>query len=162
MGLISIYFLNELFKGFTALLLITNKVDYAFSGIIFKTFFTPETGKSFLSYLFAFNATIFASIIFIELTSPLFKKYTDGFIRTQIIIFQLINIGYLLFHLFYGVFTVAFSSTLVSDWQLLYYFAGFSRNHSLVFMLFVILIMFIYIRFSTNRIKNFITPIEIK
>ena len=114
-GLISIYFLNELFKGIVILLLSSNEVEFTFSGIIFKAVFTAETGKSFLYYLFIFNATVLASIIFIELTALLFKKYMDGMTRTQIIIFQLINIGYLLFHLFYGVFTVAFSSSLESS-----------------------------------------------
>lgn len=161
-GLLSIYFLNELIKGLTAFLLVSDNVEFTFSFIILKAVFTPETGLSFFSYLLVYTSTVLTSIFLIEITSLLFKKYNSGMVRTQIIIFQLINIGYMLFHLFYGVFTVAFATNLISDWQLLYFYADFSRNHSLVFMLFIILIMFVYIRFSTNRIKNYITPIEIK
>ena len=141
-GLLSVLFLNELFKWFIASCLSIN-----YSG-------------TFFSALLIVIAPLMFSLIMIELFSYILKKIEKDFFRINVIIYILINIGFLIFNVLLGIFALILKSNYSNDWARFLVASGYSYNEKLVFMLFVMVILFTYLNYTTKKMKHFIPIIK--
>jgi small-conductance mechanosensitive channel len=96
----------------------------------------------------------------IELSSIFLKKIEKEFFRIIIIIYILINTGYLIFNILLGIFALILKSTYTNDWGRFLEASGYSYNQKLVFMLFVMVILFAYLNYTTKKMRSFIPVIK--
>ncbi|MDR3626933.1 MAG: hypothetical protein P4L45_08880 [Ignavibacteriaceae bacterium] len=161
-GLISIFFFNELIEFLASALLLKGQTQIAFNG--FKICLTLPAAAT--NVLFAYAAVLITplagSVFFIEITLFWLNKTVSDVSRTFIIIFQLINIGYLIITIFTAIISVLLRLSFSTDWLQLLNCGKISYNQGLVFLLLVTIILLSYINVLAKRIKKSIPVISRK
>jgi hypothetical protein len=154
-GLITVLFLSELFQGLLALVF-AKEVGFAFSGLNFFADFVIEEGKSILVYILLFASPLLLSILAVELSMIIMKRSPLGPARFSTIVFQLINLGYIIITLFYGAISILLRVNLLNDWVRMTNYLGIEggERYPLVFFFLIILIM--YLNLVTKRISGYI------
>ncbi|MCL5030998.1 MAG: hypothetical protein M1480_18480 [Bacteroidetes bacterium] len=158
-GLIAVLYLNELVKAFSAFLLIKQNVSIAFYGIKLTVSFPFSKSNSSYIYLLVMITPFIANVLFIETAFIWLSKTASDHIRTSLIIFQLINIGYLIFAAFIGIISIILNSSVSTEWTTLLNQENLSYNQKLIFMLFILILLLGYINILTKRIKKSIPAI---
>ena len=161
-GLATVLYLNELVKSLVASLVTGGKIELVFNGIILTAVipFTHSTTAG--SYGFLLAVPLILSIIFVEASSVILKKTNNLNLRQGLVIFQLINIGYLVVNVFIGILSVLIKNSFDTAWTRLFEYAGFSYTRELVLMLLILILLFAYINYSANRLRKYITIIKEK
>jgi hypothetical protein len=118
------------------------------------------SGLSFSSVLLIIISPLIFSLLVIELSSFILKKLEKEFFRINLILYILINIGYLIFNILLGIFALILRSSYTNDWGRFLDTTGYSYNEKLVFMFFVMVILFAYLNYTTKKMKNFIPVIN--
>lgn len=157
-GLLSVLFLNELFKWLIASCFV-NDIQLFISGIHLSMNINLS-GLSFSSVLLIIISPLIFSLLVIELSSFILKKLEKEFFRINLILYILINIGYLIFNILLGIFALILRSSYTNDWGRFLDTTGYSYNEKLVFMFFVMVILFAYLNYTTKKMKNFIPVIN--
>ncbi len=160
MGLISVLILNELIKGAAVYLIYTNDISFLFKGISLSTVFTLPVSHNLLFDTIIFLVPILSVIIFIEFSAVLLSKVYNNNIRTGLIIYQVINIGYLVITILLNALSVIIKNFLSTDWLTYIFISKYSNSKTMLVTFLTILIIFTYINFATNRIKKYITFIK--
>ncbi len=88
------------------------------------------------------------------------KKPEKKFIGLNVLIFMFINIGYLILNILLGILALIFKSTYTNDWGKFLEASGYSYNQKLVVMLFVMVILFAYLNYTTKKTKSIIPVIN--
>ncbi len=153
-GLITVLYLNELFKAVTAIILIKQNVSIAFDGIKLNIIFPLTNSNSFYIYLVVMITPFVANVLFIEASFVWLNKTFNNHLRSSLIVFQLINIGYLIFAAFIGIFSIIINSSISTEWTTLLNQQNLSYNQRLIFMLLVLVLLLGYINILTKRIKK--------
>ncbi len=161
-GLIAVLYLNELVKGISALLLIKQNISLAFNGISLQISFPMNNQNSFYTYLLVLITPFLTNVLFIEISFIWLNKTVNDHLRSSIIIFQLINIGYLIFAAFIGILSIILDSSYSTEWITILNQENLSYNQKLIFMLFVLILLLGYINILTKRIKRNIPTIKLK
>jgi len=157
-GLISVLFLNELFKWLIASCFVYHAKLYL-SGI-YLSVNVNFTGISFFNTLLIILSPLLFSLGMIEIASFVLKKTGNESLRLNLIIYILINIGYLIFNILLGIFALILRSSYTNDWGKFLDASGYSYNEKLVFMLFVMVILFSYLNYTTKKMKTIIPVIN--
>lgn len=159
-SLLSILFLNQLFKALIALLILNAQSEITFSGIIPSVHIFFQSSGSLIKYAFVLISPLLLSIILIELSLWRLAKTLSENIRSGLLIFQVVNIGYIIFSVMLNIFDVILKSTFGSDWNLVLSSKGFSNNEKLIGMLLLLILLLSYINTTTRRIKKCIPSIN--
>ena len=157
-GLVSVLFINELFKWLVAGCFVYHP-ELLFKGIRLSTDFN-FAATSFTALVIIIISPLVLSLSLIELSTLFLKTLEEDFYRIMVIIFILINTGYLIFNIILGIFSLLFRSKFVTDWGKLLEVSGYSYNEKLVFMILVMVLLFAYLNFTTKRMRNFIPVIN--
>lgn len=159
-ALISVLILNELVKAGAVYLIYTLNISFTLKGISLYTVFTlPESHKLIYDTVI-YLLPIFSVIIFIEFSALFLSKVYNNNIRTGLIIYQMINIGYLVITILLNALSVILNNFLSTDWSMYIFVSEYSYTKSLLITFLTIFVVFTYINFATNRIKKFITFIK--
>ena len=159
-GLISVLILNELVKAGAVYLIYTQNITFIFKGISLSTVFALPESHKLLIDTFIFLLPILSIIIFIEFSAIFLSKVYNNNIRTGLIVYQLINVGFLVITLLLNALSVIFYNFLSTDWLTYILISKYSTTKGLLITFLTILIIFTYINFATNRIKKYITFIK--
>lgn len=118
-----------------------------------------KDGKPFNILIIIFSPIIF-SMLAIEISGLYIKLKKDLFNKIIGILFQLIQITYILFLVVYfamnGIFTLSPESEVIKFLEVL----NFSFEKKMIALFVTILIPFTYTSFALNRIKNYISENE--
>ncbi len=161
-GIISVMYLSELIKIIAAHFFINGEVTIIFHGLKLDVILPVGTMNSFFA-IAAVTITPFAAcILFIEVSFLGLNKTSNDHIRSSIIIFQLINIGYIIFAAFMGIISVLLPFSFATDWTRFLNDESLSENQKLVFMFFILILLLAYINVLTKRIRKAIPIINKK
>ncbi|MFH1196271.1 MAG: hypothetical protein V1720_11190 [bacterium] len=153
-GLISAIFLTELFQAFTTIVLNGEFSGFGFSmkGFYCNYSFAPGL-SAFTEILISLSPVIF-SIFVIELASFFLRKTGLGFYRFTLIVFVLINVGYLIIKFFYGAFAVIFKMP-DNDWTFFLQSIGVEGQAVIPVIFFAIIFLIAYLNFSSRRLIKY-------
>ncbi len=161
-GIVSVMYLSESIKILAAHLFINGEVAIVFHGLKLDVILPVDTINSFFA-IAAVTITPFAAcILFIETSFLWLNKTSNDHVRGSIIVFQLINIGYIIFAAFMGIISILLPFSFVTDWTRFLNNESLSQNQKLVFMFFVLFILLAYINLLTKRIRKAIPVINKK
>lgn len=161
-GLLAVLFLDQLFKGWVANLFLNDKVTIYFKGFGLKVTFPIQEIQSFFLYAVIIISPFILSIVMVEATLILHNKLSNNFWRNAIIVFQLINLGFLIFTATIGLFSILLQTTFQTDWSLLLSHGSLSYDQKLVFMFLILFILLGYLNILTRRIRRSIPYIRKK
>ena len=153
-GLISVHLLGQLFKGLIAYLALGNDVTIRFTGIRLAVDFSIGGISNFFLFAVIIVSPFILSMLFIELSLIWLNRVTNDHVRSSIIIFQLINIGYLIFTAIIGILSIILQTAFPTDWSMLLNSSNLSYNQKLIFMFLVLFILLGYINILTKRIRK--------
>ncbi len=159
-GLIAVLILNRLFEGLLAWVILNSQITFVptISGLSVN--FDLNKFHSIYIYTFLISSPLLASILMIELSGLLARKNSQPDKKTIILIFQLINTGYIITELTFGIITVISAGQISSMWSPLLNFGNFSFTIQLLFMLFLLFIFFTYLNIQIARIRKSIPVIQ--
>lgn len=157
-----VLYFNEWIKGLVASSVLSTQIEYIFNGIIISAVIPLTNDHSFLTYAYIFSVPLLISFIFIETSAFSLKKIINSNLRTGLVIFQLVNIGFILVNIFIGILSVVLKNSFQSGWSRLLEFSEYSYPKQLVFMLFLVLLLFAYINYASNRLRRYITILREK
>lgn len=159
-ALIFVLFINEFIKAGAVYLFYTKDISFTIKGIsLSSVFILPETHKLFQDIVI-YLLPIFSVIIFIEMSGVLLSKIYNNNIRTGLIVFQIMNIGYLVIMMLIYVISVLVYQFISTDWLTFIEISKFSTTKGLLITFLLIAVIFTYINFASNRIKKYITFIK--
>lgn len=156
----SILIIHQLAKWAAASILLDTGVVLQISGLSLKVSFPIVTGGIQLKYFFVMLSPLLSSIVFIELSFLLISRTSSEFTRSGVLIFQLINIGYLIFAVILGVISLLLKSTFYGDWNIILENESLSYNQKLLLLFALMLLLLGYINLLTKRVKKFIPTIK--
>lgn len=157
-----VLYFNEWIKGLVAASVLSTPIEYVFNGIILYSVIPLTKEHGFLAYAYLFSIPLLLSFIFIEGSAVALKKIINTNLRTGLVIFQLVNIGFILVNIFVGILSVVLKNSFQSGWSRLLEFSEYSYPKQLVFMLFLVLLLFAYINYASNRLRRYITILRDK
>lgn len=157
-GLISVLFLNEIFKWLIASCFLYP--PQLFISGIHLSMNINFSALSFFPILLIVISPLLFSLIMIEISSFILKKLEKEYFRINLMIYMFINIGYLIFNIMLGIFALILRSAYTNDWGRFLQTSGYSYNQKLVLMLFVMVILFAYLNYTTKRMRSFIPVIK--
>lgn len=161
-GLLTVLYLNEFIKGIIAGVMTGGEVTYIFRGIILTAAIPITKGTGFATYTFLLAVPLLLSVLFIEISALTLKKNSNLWLRQGLVIFQLVNLGYIIVNIFIGIISVIGRGLFNSSWVRLLEYARFSYAKQLILMLVILILLFTYINYSTNRLKKYITIVKEK
>ena len=161
-GIVAVMYLSELIKILAAHLFINGDVTIVFHGLKLDVILPVGTMNSFF-IIAAVTITPFAAcILFIEASFLWLNKTSNDHVRGSIIVFQLINIGYIIFAAFMGIISILLPLSFATDWTRFLNDESLSENQKLIFMFFVLILLLAYINVLTKRIRKAIPIINKK
>ena len=161
-GLITVLYINEFVKGIAASLLLGKDIEYLFNGIILTAVIPFTKENNLLVYWLIFLIPLLLSMIWIELSSLSLKRIVNLNFRTNIIIFELVNIGFIVVNVFVGILSVLLKNSFTSGWTKLFSYGEFTFEKQLIVMMLVLILSLVYVNFTANRLKNYLTIIKQK
>ncbi len=159
-GIVTVLAVDQLIKGLLAYIFIGPGVHIYFSGIRFDVNFPVNVMTNFFLYALIVVSPFLMSLLLIEISLLVLGKISSDFARSSIIVFQLINIGYLIFAAVIGILSILIQTTFQTDWSTLLNHGGLSYNQKLIFMFFVLFLLLVYINILTKRIRRAIPVIR--
>lgn len=159
-GIVSVMYLSELLKIASAHILINGQVNVSFHGLKLDVILPSGKFNSFFTVAFVTITPFLACIFFIELSFLWLNKTISEHVRGSIIVFQLINIGYIILAAFMGIISIIFPLSIITDWSVFLNDESLSYNQKLIFMFFVLILLLAYINLLTKRIRKSIPVIN--
>ncbi len=161
-GIISVMYLSEAIKIIAAHLFINGDVNIKLHGLKLDVILPVGNLNSFFTIAAVTVTPFLACILFIEASFLWLNKASNDHVRGSIIVFQLINIGYIIFASFMGILSVLLPFSFATDWTRFLNDESLSYNQKLIFMFFVLIILLAYINVLTKRIRKSIPVINKK
>ena len=156
---VSILFLNQLLKfAFVSAMNIGGTLE--FSGISLNVHIPATIHINEIKNLLIVISPLFASMLFIEFSFWLSDKTENYNIKSTLIIFLLINAGYLILSVLLGVFSLLLKTPLSNDWKIYFSRGELNYDRQLLYLFMFILLLLGYINIITKRIKRIIPVIR--
>lgn len=159
-GLITVLILDQLFKGLIAYIEVGSSVHILFRGIRLNVEFPVEEVKNFFILSAITISPFIFSLFLLEITLLFLSKVSSEHVRSALIVFQIINIGYLIFAAVLGILSVILRTASSTDWSLLLSYGDLSYNQKLLFVFLIMFILLGYINILTKRIRKYIPVIN--
>ena len=161
-GIISVMYLSESIKILAAHFFINGEVTIIFHGLKLDVILPFDNLNSFFTIAAVTITPFLSCIFFIEASFFWLNKTSNDHVRGSIIVFQLINIGYIIFAAFMGIISILLPFSFATDWTRFLNDESMSYNQKLIFMFFVLIILLAYINVLTKRIRKSIPVINKK
>ena len=159
-GLLTVLYFNTFVKGVIASIITGKESHYYTKGTLLNVDMSFSESTTIFTYAFLLVIPLLVSFVFIELTSVILKKNNNINFRLGLVIFQLVNIGYLVVNIFVAIIAVAFRGLLINGWVRLLDYAKFEYTRQILLMLVILILLFAYINFCANRLKRYITIVK--
>lgn len=156
----SIFFVNQLFKWLIAYILLGNNSTVNFNGITILITFSPHNSISILRYIIVIISPLLLSIILTELALFKITKLSNIVLTNMLIIYVLINVGYIIFAIILGMMSVIFKTNFSTDWYIILSSQEFSYNEKLLTIFLSLILLIGYVNIFLIRIKKYITVIN--
>lgn len=153
-GIISVLYLSESLKIIAAHIIINGNVSVIFHGLKLDVILPVGNMNSFFSIASVTVTPFAACVFFIELSFIWLNKTSNDHVRGSLIVFQLINIGYIIFAAFMGIISVIMPISFATDWTRFLNDDSISYNQKLIFMFFVLILLLAYTNVLTKRIRK--------
>ncbi len=154
----SILFLNQLFKfALTLILDVSSKL--VFSGISLHVSVIDTAKSGPVVHTLIILSPFIASIILIESAFWLLSKTANNNTKSILIIYLLINAGYLILSVIMGVFSLLFKVPLSGEWTTFFSHGELNYDKKLLYLFMFMLLLLGYINLITKRIKRVIPVI---
>ncbi len=152
-GLLFVLVINQFLQGAAASVLLNQKVNYFFSGIkLVSSFQIPQ--DSFAGGLIVILIPIIVSFLLTEITMVILSKRNDDKTNIPLVIFILINTGYIILYIIITVISILFNNSLQNNFIILLTDSGFTYNQQLIFILAAAVLFFGYLNFVLKRMKR--------
>ncbi len=154
--LVQILFLKEIFQFIIANLIGVDVsiLTFIFPSLSFNFEPNPDTLLPFI--VFMYLAPLIYLIISIEFTSLFLKKSTVGIYRYFLLIFILLQLGYLLIKIFYNAVILILNPGLKHDWIAMSIAFGFGDFDRIIFSFAIIFLFVFYLNISIKRVTSYI------
>ncbi len=157
LSIISISYINQIVKWLTAYLLLGSSCSVKFNGLTLLIHINQQSSISIERYVLVVISPLLASILFIELVLIIFPKLKNIALKNALIVYLMINIGYLIFSVILPMMSIIFKSNYSGDWFIILSSHQFSYQVKILSMLLILILLIGYINVVTKRIKKFIS-----
>jgi|GEM_PF-2425509 len=154
--IIQIILLKEVFQLVFANIVGVGNSMFTFKFPSFSFYFEPEPNTSKFILLFLYFTPYIYIVSAIEISSILMRKIPVGKTRYFLVVFILLQLGYILIHLFYNAVILILNPGIENDWIALSLNMGFSETERFVFAFGIIFLFVFYMNMSTKRIRKYI------
>ena len=161
-GWLCIFFVDELFKMLSSIILLKENTSLAFNGFKLNVILPGTAINNLYAYTAVLATPFLVSILFIESSLLWLNRTLNELARSFNLIFQLVNIGYLIASILITILSVFIKLSLSNDWQQLLSKGNLSYNQGLLLLLVVTVMLLSYINLLTKRIKKSIPAISRK
>jgi len=161
-GWLCIFFVDELFKMLSSIILLKENTSLAFNGFKLNVILPGTAINNLYAYTAVLATPFLVSILFIESSLLWLNRTLNELARSFNLIFQLVNIGYLIASILITILSVFIKPSLSNDWQQLLSKGNLSYNQGLLLLLVVTVMLLSYINLLTKRIKKSIPVISRK
>jgi hypothetical protein len=158
-GTISLLFLPELFQLLIAVIINVN-VDFSLGYFFPIVSLNAQPGSSIWSFVVTGLSPFLYLIIICETGSLLLRKTYAGYYRYSLIIFLLVNIGYMLFYSFFNSVVVILNLGFSTDWKNILSVVGFKDLKYLIYIFFIIILTAGYLNLVTKRVLKYVNVQE--
>lgn len=156
LSILQIILMKELFQMGVAELFGVSNSSFKFSFPAFSYYFEPFATISIFGLILSYFAPYIYLIISVEISSILMKKIPLGGGRFFLVLFILLQIGYLLVNIFYSAVILILKPGIENDWIALSIYWGLGETERFVFAFGVIFLFGFYLNMSTRRIMKYI------
>lgn len=153
--IIQIILVKEIFQMLIASIFGVGNSNFSFSFPFFSFYFEPEPNTAMFMLLLLYFAPYLYLISCIEISSILLKKIPLSAMRYFFVVFILLQLGYILIHIFYSAVILILNPQLENDWIALSLNLGFGDTERFVFAFGVIFLFVFYLNMSTKRIIKY-------
>jgi len=154
-GLFSIAFFPELFQALVAFVLnfeFSFKISVIFPQVTVSSF---KPDDIFINTIVRLVPLIYLMLV-CELGAFSLRFTLPGFYRYSLLMFILVNMGYMLFFLFLNAIVVILNLKLLTDWSSLLILLNVDHLGSLIYLFPLIIIVAVYLNFITKRILKYV------
>jgi len=156
LAILQIILLKEIFQlGISGLFGVSNS-SFNFSFPFFSYYFEPVGDASNFDIILLYFAPYIYLVLSVEVASILIKKIPQGAGRFFLVVFILLQIGYLLVHIFYSAVILILNPGIENDWIALSLYLGLGDMERFIFAFGVIFLFVFYLNMSTKRIMQYI------
>lgn len=153
---IQIILFKELFQMLIVTIFGGGNSEFSFIFPSFHYYFEPLPDTLMPELLLLYFAPYIYLVLSVEVASATMKKIPHGKGRFFLVIFILIQIGYLLIHIFYSAVILILSPSIQNDWIALALYLGYDDIERFIFAFAVIFLFVFYLNISTRRIQKYI------
>ncbi|NCS87845.1 MAG: hypothetical protein GW789_03735 [Ignavibacteria bacterium] len=161
-GLIVLLFIAPLVHGLMVSLLTNENVSYSFKGIRLTPDYNFLSKYNIILVTLIKVSPVLVSIIAIEISMMLIGYSNEDKVRSGLIVFQLVNIGYLIFIIFLGVLSMILESQIETLWVDWMRYLQVESTQKLLIMFVLLFMVFIYINLTSRRMRNLIPSVKLK
>ena len=156
LSILQIVLLKEVFQlGIAELFGVSNSL-FNFSFPVFSYYAEPVASISIFGLVLVYSAPYIYLISSVEIASFFLKKIPQGKGRFFLLIFILIQVGYLLINIFYSAVILILNPGIQHDWIALSLYLGFDQSERFIFAFGVIFLFVFYLNMSTKRVIKYI------
>lgn len=154
-GIVTLCFLPEVFQMVISLLF---GIGYTMNYFLIFPYITLAeiSSVSLSAAIFSGFAPFFYLLLVCETGSFFLKKTYPGFYRYSLIIFLLVNLGYILFFTFLNAISLALELNFLNDWLYVFRTAEIPYPKFLLYVFVIIVIIAVYLNLLTKRIMKFV------
>lgn len=157
LAILQIILLKEIFQAGISELCGVSNSSFNFSFPLFSYYFEPAGDASNLEVILLYFAPYIYLVLSVEVASVLIKKIPQGAGRFFLVVFILLQVGYLLVHIFYSAVILILNPGIENDWIALSLYLGLGEMGRFIFAFGVIFLFVFYLNMSTKRIMQYIT-----
>lgn len=155
-GIVSVIFISELFQALYAYLVLGSEVIFNFYGVSFNAEYSFNTENTLLNRITCSVSSTLYLIATLETGSYFMKKSNVGNIRFMLILFNLITVVGLIVSVFYNTLLILVKTDAFNDFYMLSEALSLSWQESMVFMVFMILLITVYLNITAKRTVEYI------
>jgi len=156
LSIIQIVLLKEVFQMGVAELFGVSISSFQFNFPTFSYYFEPVGAVSLFGLVLSFFAPEIYLVFSVEISSILLKKIPLGKGRFFLIVFILLQLGYLLVNIFYNAVILILNPGIKNDWIALSLYWGLSDTERFVLAFGVVFLFVFYLNMLTKRIMKYI------
>ncbi len=161
-GLIFLLFVVPFLSGLSVSLFTGETVSYSISGIRLVADYNFLSGYQIILVSLLTIAPIIFSVAAIEISMILINNSKLNKIKSPLIVFQLVNVGFLIFTIFLGLLSMILQSKIETLWNDLMRYLQVSETEKLLIMFVFLFIVFIYINLTSRRMRYLIPSVKQK
>lgn len=152
----AIFFAAPILRYFYVMLLVNSENHLVFNWLFLTNDFQLAGSTPSFKFISIQVSPILTTMVWIEIGNILLLKSIIGFKRFLLIAYQIFNFGFLLFWVVAGVLTLYINPASENALVKIFNFLSMDQIGKIIFTFAVMIITFVYLNISMNRIKKYI------